>query len=92
MRVPALAFLWNGGTISLNPRILPCPLYARVGWTIAHDEKTPGLPGNSSLPVTLEAAEGPPRICNGKRRYRHLFMGSLAGSGRQRFRTNVRSP
>jgi hypothetical protein len=45
MRVPALAFLWNGGTIRLNPHILPCQFYARVGWTIAHDEKTLGLPG-----------------------------------------------
>src|ERR1035437_1354288 len=50
MRVPALAFLCNGGTISLNPHILPCQLYARVGWTIAHDEKTPGLPGIQVYP------------------------------------------
>jgi hypothetical protein len=45
MRVPALAFLWNGGTISLNPHILPCQLYARVGWTIVNHEMAPGLAG-----------------------------------------------
>ena len=62
--------------ISLNPNILPCPPYARVGWTIAQDENTPGSPGIQVYPSRSKPQKDRRGFVMAKRS-RDIFVGRL---------------